>query len=112
MQKSLALIILAASSLMLEGGGAISLAAEEANLAAEEANSNAVVAPKTTPPQSSQPSQRKMHRMQKPGGKAHQSNSAQGQPEGAPSPSQRSMRQKLKEAKSNQAPATGNPESR
>lgn len=105
MQKSLALIILAASSLMLEGGGAISLAAEEAN-------SNAVVAPITTPPQSSQPSQRKMHRMQKPGGKAHQSNSAQGQPEGAPSPSQRSMRQKLKEAKSNQAPATGNPESR
>ena len=104
MQKSLALILFAASSLGVGAGSTFSFAAEEAN-------PKAIASPEATPPQSSrkkmhQPSQRKMHRMQKTGsGKPLQSDSA-----AAPNPSQRSMRQKLKKAKPSQTPATGNPE--
>lgn len=122
MRKFLAFILLAAGSLVVGGG---------ASFAAEEASPKAVSSPEAAPPQPSQRkmhqsmqrkehqlSQRKMRRMQKAGsGKPPQSSSAaeqaQVQTEGAPNPSQRSMRQKLREAnKPNQTPATDNPESR
>lgn len=108
MRKSLLIILLVAGSFGVDGSALC--------FAAEAAKPKAGVSTEK-PQQRSQLSERKMHRMQKAGSDARrprkpEANQAQGRMERAPNPSQRSMRQKLKEAKQNQAPATGNTESR
>lgn len=115
MWKSLAIVLLAASALWVGGGSALCFAAEDAN-------SKAVASPEAEPPQ---PSQRMMHREQKANtneqlksdtdegtaqdqGTAQDEAPVQSQPENTPNPSQRSMRQQMKDSQHNQAPVTGN----
>lgn len=106
MQKLTALILLAAGSFAL--GGSSNLCFAEGIQKTDAA----------TPAQTSQqkmqkPSQRKMHRMQKTGrDRPFKSDSAAMSAGGAePKPSQRSMRQKLREAKQKK-PAANVPEAR
>jgi hypothetical protein len=106
MRKSLAFIVLAAS-LVGAGEGTVCFAAVDAKPKA--ASSPVATLQQSQQKKTPQPSQRKMHRMQKTGGGSpSQGNSAA--EEVAPNPSQRSMRQKLKAAKPVQVPATVNPE--
>lgn len=112
MRKFLAFILLAASPLMVESSSALCFAAEDAN---QRAALPEAVSQQPSQRKKHQPSQRKMRRIQKTGSGTLQDNSAavkiQGQPEEASKPSQRSMRQKLKEAKP-KTPATDTPEAR
>lgn len=115
MRKSLIPVVLAACVLQAGSSSVLCFAADDANpkpVASPQTRPQALQQKTHRPPQkkAQQPSQRKMHRMQKgDGDKPVQSDSAatstQGQPEEAPNPSQRSMRQKLKEATPKQTPA-------
>lgn len=115
MWKYLAIVLLAASTFGVRGGSTLCFAAEDAT-------TKEVASPEAKP---AQPSQRMMHREQK-ANTNEQRNSdtdqntaqdqdtapdeapAQSQPEDTPNPSQRSMRQQMKDAQHNQAPVTGN----
>ncbi len=110
MRKSLAFILLAFASLLVEGGCTLSFAAEVANT--EE-----FASPESAQPQ---PSQRMMHRTQQANIEEKQKtdsekdqvqdeDTVQGQVEAVPNPSQRNMRQQIRDAQRNQAPITVNP---